>query len=75
MEKYLNGQSISLIYKGYKVKQIINNDVIVSIGNISNFVFNYRVLIPFGLGIICSFYFVVKFISICLNKHKKKLLK
>jgi len=50
----------------------IYDDVIVSIGNISNFLFNYRVLFPFGLGIICSFYFVVKFISICLNKHKKK---
>lgn len=31
MERYLNNQLISLTYKGYKIKQIVNNDVIVSI--------------------------------------------
>lgn len=50
----------------------IYNNVIESIGNISKLIINYKVLVPFTLGIISSLIFVSKFISISLKKYKKK---
>ena len=50
----------------------IYNNVIESIGNLTNLLINYKVLIPFVLGILCSLIFVSKGISISLKKYKKK---
>lgn len=50
----------------------IYNIIIESISNISSFDFDYKVLIPFSLGIIGSLIFVSNFISNLLKKHKEK---
>ena len=50
----------------------IYNIIIESIGNITNLIINYKVLIPFILGILSSLIFVSKGISISLKKYKKK---
>lgn len=50
----------------------IYNTIIESISNITNLIFNFKVLIPFILGILSSIIFVSKLISISLNKYKKK---
>ena len=50
----------------------IYNIIIESIGNITNLIINYRVLIPFILGVLSSLIFVSKGVSISLKKHKKK---
>lgn len=50
----------------------IYDNVISAIGNVSSFIIDYKILIPFGIGIVSSLYFVTKIISMCLNKHKKK---
>jgi len=50
----------------------IYNIIIESIGNISKLIIDYKVLIPFSIGIISSLMFVTKIISNALNKHKKK---
>jgi len=50
----------------------IYNNIIESISNISNLMFDYKVLVPFILGIISSLIFVSKGISVALKKYKKK---
>lgn len=50
----------------------IYNIIIESIGNITNLIINYKVLIPFILGILTSLIFVSKGVAISLKKHKKK---
>lgn len=50
----------------------IYNIIIESIGNITNLIINYKVLIPFILGILSSLILVSKGVSISLKKYKKK---
>ena len=50
----------------------IYNLIIESISNTTNLVFNFKVLIPFVIGILSSIILVSKVISISLNKYKKK---
>jgi len=50
----------------------IYNHIILSISNISKFIINFKILIPFSIGIISSIIFISKGIYILLNKHKKK---
>jgi len=50
----------------------IYNNVIESISNISSLIINYKVLVPFVLGIISSLIFVSKLISNALKNYKKK---
>lgn len=48
----------------------IYNNVIVSISNVSSLIIDYKVLVPFVLGIISSLFFVSKGISVALKKYK-----
>lgn len=50
----------------------IYNIIIESIGNITNLIINYKVLIPFILGILSSLIFVSKGVSLSLKKYRKK---
>ena len=50
----------------------IYNQVILSISNISKLIIDYKVLLPFILGIISSLLIVSKLINLSLKKYKKK---
>ena len=50
----------------------IYNQVILSISNISKLIIDYKVLLPFILGIISSLLIVSKLIKLSLKKYKKK---
>ena len=50
----------------------IYNIIIESISDLTNLIINYKVLLPFALGIISSLFFISKGISLALNKYKKK---
>lgn len=50
----------------------IYDKVINAIGNVSNFIIDFKILIPFGIGIVSSLYFITRFISLCLNRYRKK---
>jgi len=50
----------------------IYNIIILSISNISKLIIDYKILLPFILGIISSLLIVSKLINISLKKYKKK---
>ena len=50
----------------------IYNNIVESISNLTRLIIDYKILIPFILGIISSIIFVSKAISLSLNKYRKR---